>query len=129
MTAISDFLENELLDHSLGTGAYTSPSGSVYCALFERDPGDAPTATDEVTGGSYARQIATFNAAASGSATNDSDIDFTGMPATTVTHVALFDTDTSVNNMLYAGALDTDKTTNDSDTFRISAGQLTVSLD
>ena len=29
MSAMSDFLENEILDHVLGTGAYTAPSLSL----------------------------------------------------------------------------------------------------
>ena len=32
MSAMSDYLENEILDHILGTGAYTMPS-TVYVGL------------------------------------------------------------------------------------------------
>ena len=60
---LSDYLENKLIDHFLGTTSYTMPT-PVYVALYTVTPSDAGGGT-EATGGSYARQTAAF-AASSG---------------------------------------------------------------
>jgi len=123
---LTNYLENKLLDHFLGTTAYTMPT-PVYVALFTAAPGDAGGGT-EVTGGSYARQTATFTAASSGATSNDSNIDFTGMPAATTVAIALFDASTA-GNMLVHGTLTTNKTTDAGDTLRIATGDLDISID
>ncbi len=123
---LTNYLENKLLDHFLGTTAYTMPS-PVYVALFSVAPGDAGGGT-EVTGGSYARQTATFTAASSGATSNSANIDFTGMPATTTVAIALFDNSTG-GNMLVHGTLTTNKQTDAGDTLRIATGDLDISID
>lgn len=123
---LTDFLENKLLDHFLGTTAYTMPN-PVYVALFTVAPSDADGGT-EVTGGSYARQTATFTAASGGATSNDTNIDFTGMPAATTVAIALFDASTS-GNMLVHGTLTTNKQTDAGDTLRIATGDLDISID
>ena len=123
---LTNYLENKLLDHFLGTTAYTMPS-PVYVALFTVAPGDAGGGT-EVTGGSYARQTAAFTAASSGATSNSGNIDFTGMPAATTVAIALFDAITS-GNMLVHGTLTTNKTTDAGDTLRIATGDLDISID
>jgi hypothetical protein len=123
---LTDYLENKLLDHFLGTTAYTSPA-AVYVGLFTVAPSDAGGGT-EVTGGSYARQAATFTAAASGATSNDTNIDFTGMPAATTVAIGIFDASTSGNMLLY-GTLTTNKTTDAGDTLRIATGDLDISID
>lgn len=123
--SISDFLENELLDTALAVGAYSTTN--VYVSLHTADPGE--TGTNEVTGGSYARQgPTTFSAAAAGATSNTAQLDFTSMPAVTVTHVGLFDALTGVN-FLWGGALTASKVLNGGDTFRIAATDLDVTLD
>jgi hypothetical protein len=123
---LTDYLENKLLDHFLGTTAYTMPS-PVYVALFTVAPGDAGGGT-EVTGGSYSRQTAAFSAASSGATSNSANIDFTGMPAATTVAIALFDASTS-GNMLVHGTLTTNKQTDAGDTLRIATGDLDISID
>jgi hypothetical protein len=123
---LTNYLENKLLDHFLGTTAYTMPS-PVYVALFTAAPGDAGGGT-EVTGGSYARQTAAFSAASSGATSNSANIDFTGMPAATTVAIAIFDASTS-GNMLVHGTLTTNKTTDAGDTLRIATGDLDISID
>jgi len=123
---LTNYLENKLLDHFLGTTAYTMPS-PVYVALFTVAPTDTGGGT-EVTGGSYARQTATFTAASGGATSNNSNIDFTGMPAATTVAIALFDNLTS-GNMLVHGTLTTNKTTDAGDTLRIATGDLDISID
>lgn len=123
---LTNYLESKLIDHFLGTTTYTKPS-AVYVALFTVTPGEAAGGT-EVTGGSYARQAATFGAASSGATTNDTNIDFAGMPAATTVAIGIFDASTSGNMLLY-GALTTNKTTDAGDTLRIATGSLSVSID
>jgi hypothetical protein len=123
---LTNYLESKLIDHFLGTTTYTKPT-AVYVGLFTVTPGEAGGGT-EVTGGSYARQVATFNAASSGSTTNSANIDYTGMPAATTVAIGIFDAITSGNMLLY-GALTTNKTTDAGDTLRIATGSLTVSID
>ena len=128
MSAASNYLENKLIDHSLGTTAYTAPS-AVYVALFTSDPTDAGTGT-EVSGGGYARQSATFAAASSGSASTNATVTFPTATANygTVTHVGIYDA-SSAGNLLFHGAVTTSKTIETGDTFQISSGNLTISLD
>jgi len=123
---LTNYLENKLIDHFLGTTSYSMPA-DVYIALFTVAPSDAGGGT-EVTGGSYARQIATFTAASSGATSNDSNVDFTGMPAATTVAIGIFDALTSGNMLLY-GTLTTNKTTDAGDTLRIATGDLDISID
>ena len=123
---LTNYLESKLIDHFLGTTTYTKPT-AVYVGLFTVSPGEAGGGT-EVTGGSYARQEATFAAASSGSTTNSTNIDYTNMPAATTVAIGIFDASTSGNMLLY-GALTTNKTTDAGDTLRIATGSLSVSID
>ena len=123
---LTNYLESKLIDHFLGTASYTMPT-DVYVALFTVAPGEVGGGT-EVTGGSYARQIATFTAASSGATSNDSNIDFTSMPAATTVAIGIFDALTSGNMLLY-GTLTTNKTTDAGDTLRIATGDLDISID
>lgn len=123
---LSDYLENKLLDHFLGTTAYTMPS-NVYVALYTVAPTDS-TAGTEVTGGSYARQSSAFDAAASGATQNSADIDFVDMPACTVVAIGLHDASTS-GNLLVHGTLNQNKTLDAGDTLRIAQGDLDIAID
>lgn len=122
--AKSNYLENKVLDHFLGTASTSSPA-DVYVALFTSSPTDAGSGT-EVTGGSYARQTATFASAASGTTDNDADVVFTGMPAATVTHFGIYDASTA-GNLLWWGAFAASKTTTSGDTLTIPAAGLVIS--
>ena len=55
--ALSDYLENKLIDHVFRGTAYTAP-GTVYVALFTSACSDSAGGT-EVSGGSYARAALT----------------------------------------------------------------------
>ncbi len=126
MSAMSDYLENEILDHILGTGAFTMPT--VYLALFTSDPGEAPgSPSGEVVGSGYARQACAFGAAASGQASNSAQEQFTasGGDWGAITHWALYDA-VADGNMLVYGALDTSRTINDGDTLQVDAAGLVV---
>ena len=140
MSAASNYLENEVLDHVLGKGTrdFTSPA-NIYLALFTNTSGNAATnleagtLTDEVStsGTAYARQAVTFAAASSGSAATSATVTFPTATANfgTITHVAIMDGDTEgSNNVLFWGAVTTAKTIETGDTFQVSSGNLTVSL-
>jgi hypothetical protein len=124
---LSDYAEKKLLDHLLGTASYTM-STTIHLALYTSAPTDSSAGT-EVTGGSYARQPATFDAVTSGagSTTNDTNIDFAGMPACTVVAVAVCDAVTGGNILVY-GTLTTAKTLDAGDILRISAGDLSITI-
>lgn len=135
MAAFSNYLENELLDHVLrgattGT-AYAQPA-AVYVALFTSTATaaelEAGTITNEVTGGSYARQAVTFDAPAGGATANSAAVSFTSMPAVTVAFAAVMDA-TTAGNVLFYGALTANKTLNAGDTFTINAGDLDITVD
>jgi hypothetical protein len=123
---LSDYLENKLLDHFLGTTSYTMPT-TVYIGLYTVAPTDAGGGT-QVTGGSYARQTAAFGAASSGATSNSANIDFAGMPAATTVAIGVFDALTAGNLLLW-GTLTTNKTTDAGDTLRIATGDLDISID
>lgn len=125
---ISDYAENKLLDHVLGTLAYTKPT-AVYVALYTTNPTDADTGT-EVSGGAYARQSATFSAASAGATSNSADIVFAEATANwgTITHIGIRDALT-LGNLLWHGPLTTAKEITTGDQFKIKTGDLGVSLD
>ena len=127
---LSNYLENKLLDHFLGTAAYTMPT-TVYVGLYTVAPSDTSTGTTggtQVTGGSYARQTAAFSGAASGATSNTANIDFAGMPAATTVAIGVFDAITAGNLLLW-GTLTANKTTDAGDTLRIAPGDLDISID
>jgi len=128
MPEFSDYLENKIIDHLLRNQAYTPPE-TVYLALFTTATDDAGGGT-EVSGGAYARQAVTLGAASGGHSENSADITFPTAAADwgTVTHVALMDALTG-GNMLMHTPLDASKTVNNGDTFKISAGDLDVTVD
>lgn len=117
---------NRLLDASLGTATYTAPTGAMKLAL-STTTGTNSAAGTEVTGGSYARQTITFNAASSGSATNSNSISFTGMPAATVTGVEIFDSN-GTPRRAWVGALTSSKTVGAGDTLSFATSSVTISL-
>ena len=102
---ISNFAELAFLDDAFNSGSGLAISGDPYIALFTADPGETG-ASNEVTGGSYARQQSAFGAAASGTLSNSANIDFTLMPTATVVGWAAFDA-VSAGNCLWTGWLST----------------------
>lgn len=123
---LSNYLENKILDHFLGTTSYTKPT-TVYVALYTAAPNDAGGGT-EATGGSYARQTATFSAASGGATSNNTNIDFASMPAATIVAIGVHDAITS-GNLLVWGTLSSNKALDAGDTLRIATGDLDISID
>lgn len=127
MSAMSNYLENALINATLRNTSYTSPT-TVYVGLYTSNPGEGNTGT-EVSGGSYARQSATFGAPSDGVSTNSATLTFPTATASwgTITHVGILDASTS-GNLLYYAALDVSKTIGSGDIFTISSGNLSVTL-
>ena len=138
MTAFSDYLENEILDHILGGAAYTAPT-TVYAALFTGSTQlETNNPTLEVSGTNYARVAITFGTAAAGGAiSNTASVDFATAGAGgwgDITHVAIVDHISNATwgtnvNVLFWGALQATRTINSGDTFSFAIGDLTVQLD
>jgi hypothetical protein len=127
MAEMSNYLENALVNATLRATTYTSPA-TVYVALFTTDPTDAASGT-EVSGGSYARTSVTFAAPSNGASASSADCTFPTCTSTwgTVSHIGIFDASTS-GNLLYHTPLDTSKTIETGDIFKIASGSLTVTL-
>jgi hypothetical protein len=127
MAEFSNYLENALINAVLRNTTYTSPA-TVYVSLYTTDPTDADTGT-EVSGGSYARQAVTFGAPSNGVTTNSADVTFPTATASwgTVTHIGIHDALTS-GNLLFHTILDTAKTIDSGDIFKITTGNLSVTL-
>ena len=125
MSALSDYLENEILDHILGTGAYTMPT-NVYVGLSTGSFNDDNSGT-ELSGSGYTRKVASFGAASSGTASNDAAIEFPAATGSwgTVSHFGLFDAASS-GNLLVHGAFTTGKAIGSGDILKIPAGDLDI---
>ena len=127
MAEFSNYLENALINAVLRNTTYTSPT-TVYVALFTSDPTDAGSGT-EVSGGSYARTSATFGAPSNGVSVTTADITFPTATASwgTVGWIGIYDNSTG-GNLLFHTPLDVSKTIDSGDIFKISSGNLSVTL-
>jgi len=128
MSQATNYLENKVLDHILGTAAYTMPT--VYLGLFTATPSDTGGGT-EVSGNAYARQACPFSVAVTNTGSlNSGTVTFPTASGSwgTITHWALFDAVTT-GNMLVYGALASSRTIALSDTLIVNPGGLTVTLD
>lgn len=127
MAEMSNYLENALINATLRATTFTSPA-TVYVGLYTSDPTDANTGT-EVSGGSYARTAVTFGAPSNGVSTNSAAVEFPQCTSTwgTVSHIGILDASTS-GNLYYHTALDSSKTIETGDVFKIAVGNLSVTL-
>jgi hypothetical protein len=127
MAEMSNYLENALINATLRATTFTSPA-TVYVGLYTADPTDAGSGT-EVSGGSYARQSVTFGAPSNGVSTNSAAVEFPQCTSTwgTVSHIGILDASTS-GNLYYHTALDSSKTIETGDVFKIAIGNLSVTL-
>lgn len=131
MTAMSDWLENAILNQILRNVAYAPLSPDIYAALFTTPTDDGGGGTEVGAGLGYTRQlVATFDPPVSGASANSVSASFG--PATAVwgvvTHFAVFDSLTG-GNMLFHGPLTVPKTVNIGDNFVFPAGNISISAD
>ena len=126
MSAMSDYLENKLLDHILGTTAYTAPS-AVYLDLSIASMGENAGGT-ELSGNGYTRVSVAFDAASGGTTDNTAVVDFpacTGSNWGAVAYWSIWDASTG-GNMLLHGAFTSAKTIEVNDVLRVAAGDLDI---
>lgn len=139
MTAASNYLEEKTLNHILQNVAesgasYTAPS-NVYVSLHTGSPEEDDSGANEITGNDYARTEVTFGnvtvAANVCSVSSNTAVTFpqaNGAYSANVTHIGVYDADTSGNLMFY-GELSAQKQVTDGDVFQINSGSLTITLD
>jgi len=128
MGSISDYLENELLDHVLGT-SYTQPT--IYVGLSTADPLDTGAGDAEPTYTAYARVAhAAWDTPASRATENTGTITFPQKVdggSENITHFTIYDA-ASAGNMLGHGSFTTPKTIVVNNTPTIADGELDVSV-
>lgn len=116
---------NKVLNKLLRNQDFQHPS-QIYVSLHTGDPGE--NGANEVTGGEYKRQLATFSAPSNKQTSNPSDIEFDNMPACTITHMGLWDAETE-GNFWWGGQLVVSKQLDEGDAVRFFAGNLDVILE
>lgn len=124
MGSLSNFSENELLDHVFNA-AYTPPA-TVYLALHTADPTDAGNGA-EANYTSYARAAITFGAASARRVTQSGTVTFPASTGgtNTITHWGVWDASTS-GNMLAHGAFATSKSIVSGNTPSVASGVVYV---
>lgn len=145
MAAMSNYLENKLIDEIFRGTAYTIP-GTLYIALYTAAPSDAGGGTEVTIGtNNYSRaslvssQSAWNNTQASGTAVastgttgitaNTASITFATPSGSwgTVTHFGILDAATS-GNLLFHGALTVSQTVNTGNVVSFAAGALQITF-
>ena len=104
MGSISDFLEDELLDH-VCNATYTAPA-TVYLGLSTADPLDDKSGLAEPVGNGYIRKAIAFTASASRKVVQNGVVTYDQASGAwgTLTHWGIFDAATA-GNMLAHGSL------------------------
>jgi hypothetical protein len=127
MAAITNYLENALVDHVLRGIPYASPI-SLFVGLFLTDPTDAGGGI-EVAGGGYVRQNAFFGAPVDGVSLNTNLITFPVALADwgVIPYAAILDA-AFAGNMLFHCKLADAELVLTGDTFSVLIGNLAVSL-
>ena len=126
MAEMSDYCENLVLNHTLGTSDIGSFVTQMYLALHTADPTDAGSGTEV----DVARQAISFATASGtgGSVASTDQQSFTSMPAgETVTHIGIWD-HLSAGNLMYHTAVAEAKPVLAGDTVTVAIGAVTVTL-
>jgi len=126
--SFSDTFETHVLNYVFTVTSVTRPT-AWYLALFTSNPADDASGTEVSTSGTaYARQTAAFTVSGD-TASNSAAIEFPTATASfgTVSHVAVFDAETSGNLIAYA-ALTSSKAIDTGDVFRVPDGDLDITL-
>jgi hypothetical protein len=144
MAAMSNYLENKVIDWFFRAQTFTPPAG-LHVGLLTSAPSDTGGGT-EVSGNAYARQnlapsltnwagtqgagSTSTSSGTNGTTSNNGIITFPTPTASwgTVTHFAIYDASTG-GNLLWYGALQIAKTINQGDTVTFPAASLTVQID
>ncbi len=155
MAAMSNYLENKLIDHIFRGVALPALPASLHIALLTADPTETGSMASEVStsGTNYARAVVTrattsagwaatdaagstaaTSAGTSGTTSNNSAIPFNAPGGTgwgVISHVAVMDSAIGgSNNMLFYGQLTTPKTVNANDAApSFAVGQMIWQID
>ncbi len=133
--AMTDYLENALLEHVLANNAFTSPT-SLWIALFTAAPNDtAGSGTEVPLTFAYGRVEVTGGPMFTASGTNtrsDNDALITFPTASggswgLIDWIGIFDTQTA-GNMLLHGQLTDARQVDDTDTIEFAVGALGVTF-
>ena len=136
--AATTYLENKLLSFLFknNAGGLTTLGDGIYVGLATAVSDAEAGSLTEATFGAYARQQVTAanwtlasSATDAQTVTNAANIEWSASTGTdnTITHAFIADA-SSGGNILFVGDLDTDKTIQTGDIFRINAGNLTIEL-
>jgi len=128
MSDLSNYAEDKLVDHLLGTTSFTMPS-TVYLALFTAvSDAEAGTGTECVASG-YARQLTLFDASSGGVSANEATETFGPLSGSgTITHAGLFDAVSSGNPLTALKALAASKAWTDGDSIQFAIGDIDFDL-
>jgi hypothetical protein len=131
MGSLTNFTENEVLDHILKVGSYAPPA-TVYLALFHTaDPGEAGTLTNEANYTGYARKAIAFGAAGARAIVQNAQVDFDPCTAgsNTIAYWGLMNSDVEgAGNMLAYGAFTTPKIVSPGYTPFVETGEIQVNF-
>tara|TARA_R100000008_G_scaffold86364_1_gene79111 strand:+ start:1490 stop:1897 length:408 start_codon:yes stop_codon:yes gene_type:complete len=134
MAALSNYLEDALVNHVLRNTAYTTPGTSVYVGLvkfYESTKLEAGTLTQEASGGAYARvQVTSWDDPDGGGATqNTSAVTFPTATADWGMVSGVFVADASSGgNVLLHGSLTSARDVKNGDVFKFNAGDLDITF-
>lgn len=128
MSKFSDYLENKILDSTLGGVTFPAIS-TAYLAVFIGDPTDTGLGGAEGSWTNYARQAMTFGTASGGQVNTTAQIQFPALVGSnvTITNIGIFDAATA-GNMLYHTNLATSKTLTVDDVLSFAISGVTVTL-
>ena len=133
MGTITNFLENELLDHTFNKAAYT-PATTLYLCLCTADPTDAATGAsmnEVANANAYQRTAITFSAAASRTVDQSGDVTFPQATGSwgTASHWAIATSQTyGAGDCLAHGALSESKAIVNGNTPVVEAGSNDVNI-
>lgn len=126
----SDFLEDEILNHTFRNVTFTSPT-TVYLALFSTAAGETGGGTELATTNNYAREAVAFSAPSpAGTIVNSGTITFTASGGAWLAIVghSMFDAVTVGNDLCFEDSV-SGPTLADGDSYEFGPGDITITLD
>jgi len=132
MANITTYLENQLLEHSLGKTTFDKPT-STHAALFTTSPSISSAGVEVTNSNNYARQPITWGSALNGQISNSAVLTWSATGSwsggSSITSIGIYDSGNyGSGNLLYYGPLSAALTMTNGDTFNISIGSLKVAL-
>lgn len=122
---ISNWFAARILDTTFNGVAWTAVE--PWLALHTADPGAGGLAATEVSGGSYGRKKPDFPTPTANSLANSTAAVFTGLPAVTLTHIAIWSA-AAGGNMLFYGPLATSVVIAAGKGYTVAASDFAVTL-